>query len=404
VNENKLHFAIEETKDIAIHDLLKLGRTKGYVTYADITDILPPAEQDMDALESAFALLLEAGIPIEDKDPVDEAIDEHAKSDNGSGEKKPGLSETSRQDAIGTQDLVGLYFSDATHHRLLTQEEEVTLSKRIERGIEARRLLSENKFKSPKKRQELLDLIEDGWEARETLITSNARLVISVAKKYMGHGVSFIDLIQEGNIGLMRAAKKFDYKRGYKFSTYATWWIRQAVTRALADQGRTIRVPVHMSDQLSRMFRTQHQLRQDLGRDPTMDELASAIDVSPSKVRDMLRIAKHTLSLEMPTSHEGDSVLGDFIEDVESPDPDELATHTMLAQNLNEVLEMLPPREVRVLQLRYGLPDGKKHTLREIGKKMGVTRERIRQIERQGLNRLRSPKIRHKLRSYLRGF
>ena len=403
MTENKLHFALESTKKIAIQDLLDLGRKKGFVTYADISATLPPAEQDMDALESAFVRLMEAGIPVKENgfqpDKTDDSTAIEDKSDDSSSDQI----DTDLLRDIETRDLVGLYLTDATNHELLSKEEEVSLAKRMECGLAAREELSEKKRRTAKERQELLDQIDDGWKARETLITSNTRLVISVAKKYMGYGVSFLDLIQEGNIGLMRAAKKFDYQRGYKFSTYATWWIRQAVTRALADQGRTIRVPVHLSEQLSKMFRTQHQLRQELDRDPTTEELAEALTVPTSKVQDMMRVAKHTLSLEMPTNHEGDAVLGDFIEDVESPDPNELATQALLAQNLNEILESLPPREVRVLRLRYGIPDGKKHTLREIGQKMGVTRERIRQIERQGLNRLRSPKVRRKLRSYLFG-
>jgi RNA polymerase primary sigma factor len=226
-------------------------------------------------------------------------------------------------------------------------------------------------------------------------------LVISVAKKYIGRGVPFIDLIQEGNIGLMRAAKKYDYQRGYKFSTYATWWIRQAVTRAIADQGRTIRVPVHMSDQLSKMFRIQTRLKQSLGREPKVEELAAALEVTPEKVRNMLRVAQHPLSLEMPTSMEGDAVLGDFVEDRETPNPDESATNNLLRQHLEKILQTLPPREVRILQLRYGLPDGEKHTLQEVGDKMGVSRERVRQIERQALQRLRQPGVRRQLRDYL---
>jgi RNA polymerase primary sigma factor len=243
--------------------------------------------------------------------------------------------------------------------------------------------------------------IEDGWNAREHLITANSRLVISVAKKYMGRGVPFLDLIQEGNIGLIRAAKKFDYRRGHKFSTYATWWIRQAVTRAIADQGRTIRVPVHMGDQINKLLRVQHQLTQRLGRDPSVDELAEALEVTPQKVENMIQVARRPLSLETPTDDEEDSVLGDFIQDDEVPAPDETATYNLLREHLDVVLNGLPPREVRILQLRYGLLDGQAYTLEEVGRKMGVTRERVRQIEAQALSRLRHPAIRRRLREYL---
>ena len=210
-----------------------------------------------------------------------------------------------------------------------------------------------------------------------------------------------MDLIQEGNIGLMRAAKKFKYQRGCKFSTYATGWIRQAVTRVLADQGRTIRVPVHMSEQLTKMFRTQHELRQGLGRDPKVEEIAEVLEVPPTRVQYLMLVAQYPLSLETPTTFEGDSVLGDFIEDAESPSPDETATHSLLRQQLEQVLEELPPREVRIIKLRFGLTDGKKYTLRETGEKMGVTRERIRQIEAKALQRLRQPRIWRKFRGYL---
>jgi RNA polymerase primary sigma factor len=225
--------------------------------------------------------------------------------------------------------------------------------------------------------------------------------VISVAKKYMGRSVPFLDLIQEGNIGLMRATKKFDYHRGNKFSTYATWWIRQAVTRAIADQGRTIRVPVHMGDYINKLYRIQHQLIQRLGREPTVEEMAEALGVSPQKVENIFKVARWPLSLELPTGEEEDSVLGDFIEDDEITPPDEAATYNLLRENLSEVLDGLPLREGRILQLRYGLFDGQAYTLEEIGRKVGVTRERVRQIETQALNRLRAPAIRRKLHDYL---
>ena len=218
----------------------------------------------------------------------------------------------------------------------------------------------------------------------------------------MGRGVPFLDLIQEGNIGLIRAAKKFDYRRGHKFSTYATWWIRQAVTRAIADQGRTIRVPVHMGDQINKLLRVSHQLTQKLGRDPTTEEMAEVLDVTPKKVENMIQVARRPLSLETPTDEEEDSVLADFIHDDDSPAPTETVTQHLLQEHLREVLTSLPPREVRILQLRYGLLDGQSYTLEEVGRKMGVTRERVRQIEAQALSRLRHPGHRKKLIDYLR--
>jgi RNA polymerase primary sigma factor len=217
----------------------------------------------------------------------------------------------------------------------------------------------------------------------------------------MGRGVPFLDLIQEGNIGLIRATKKFDYRRGHKFSTYATWWIRQAVTRSIADQGRTIRVPVHMGDQINKLLRTQHQLIQKLGRNPNVEELAEALDVPPKKVENMIKVSRRPLSLETPTDSEEDSVLGDFIEDDEIPSPEVTATHNLLKEHLVSVMDNLPPREVRILQLRYGILDGQAYTLEEVGRKMGVTRERVRQIEAQALSRLRHPNIKMKLRDYL---
>jgi len=301
---------------------------------------------------------------------------------------------------IETDDTIGLYLKEVSRVPLLTATEEVQLAKRIELGRMARAELARGKV-SPRRRMELRRMIEDGWAAREHLITANSRLVISVAKKYMGRGVPFLDLIQEGNIGLIRATKKFDYRRGHKFSTYATWWIRQAVTRAIADQGRTIRVPVHMGDQINKLLRVQHQLTQRLGRDPSIEELADGLEVTPKKVENMIQVARRPLSLEMPTDDEEDSVLGDFIEDDEAAPPDDTATYNLLREHLTEVLNGLPPREVRILQLRYGLLDGQAYTLEEVGRKMGVTRERVRQIEAQALSRLRHPTIRRKLRDYL---
>jgi RNA polymerase primary sigma factor len=392
-----------EEESPAVARLIEIGRQKSYVTIDDILNFFPEAEQDVDQLEETFAALLSAGIPYVD-DPSTVAPSEEelaAAEEEVEEETRNNVSVDDNYLAnIDTDDTIGLYLKEVGRVPLLTAIEEVELAQRIERGRLAREELARGNV-NPRRRVELQRLIEDGWLAREHLITANSRLVISVAKKYMGRGVPFLDLIQEGNIGLIRAAKKFDYRRGHKFSTYATWWIRQAVTRAIADQGRTIRVPVHMGDQINKLLRVQHQLTQRLGRDPSVDELANSLDVTPQKVENMIQVARRPLSLETPTDDEEDSVLGDFIQDEEVPAPDETATYNLLREHLDTVLNSLPPREVRILQLRYGLLDGQAYTLEEVGRKMGVTRERVRQIEAQALSRLRHPAIRRRLREYL---
>jgi RNA polymerase primary sigma factor len=391
----------EDDEYSVIARLITLGRQKTYVTIDDILHFYPDAEQDVEQLEEAFAALLSAGIPyIEDLSSIEGPSEEELATDEEEEDEEVSGSDVDDLANIDTNDTIGLYLKEVSRVPLLNAKEEVSLAQRIELGRMSREELAKGNVYTHRK-AELRHLIEDGWDAREHLITANSRLVISVAKKYMGRGVPFLDLIQEGNIGLIRATKKFDYRRGHKFSTYATWWIRQAVTRAIADQGRTIRVPVHMGDQINKLLRVQHQLTQRLGREPSVDELAIALDVPPKKVENMIQVARRPLSLETPTDDEEDSVLGDFIEDDQSPPPDETATYNLLREHIEEVLNSLPPREVRILQLRYGLLDGQAYTLEEVGRKMGVTRERVRQIEAQALSRLRHPTIRRKLRDYL---
>ena len=387
----------------AIAGLVQLGRKQGYVTIDDILNFFPEAERDVHKLEEAFAALLTVGIPYVDDADTGGPSDRDLTEDDGGA--KAAKSKADADDNylanIDTDDMIGLYLKEVGRVPLLTAEQEVSLAKRIEKGRLAREVLASGERVTANERAEYRFSVEDGWAAREHLITANSRLVISVAKKYMGRGVPFQDLIQEGNIGLIRAAKKFDYRRGHKFSTYATWWIRQAVTRAIADQGRTIRVPVHMGDQINKLLRIQHQLTQRLGRDPSVEELAEALDVPAKKVENMIQVARRPLSLETPTDDEEDSTLGDFVQDYESPAPDETATYNLLREQLGEVLDGLPPREVRILQLRYGLLDGQAYTLEEVGSKMGVTRERVRQIEAQALSRLRHPLVSRKLKEYL---
>jgi len=386
-----------------IHELIELGHSQGYITFSNILNYFPDAKKDVTSLEKAFASLLEEDIPYLEEDD-EEDLETLIADEGGNGkleeEEDQDQNHKNRLNSIDTNDLIELYFKEAASIPLLSKDEEKDLSKRIERGRLARKEMARGNVPDDR-RAELHQMIEDEWNALDHLITANSRLVISVAKKYMGRGVPFLDLIQEGNIGLMRAAKKFDYLRGYKFSTYATWWIRQAVTRAIADQGRTIRVPVHMGDKISKMFRMQNDLKQSLERDPSIEELADALDEAPEKVQYMMKVARRPLSLEMPTTKEGDAVLGDFVEDLETPLPDETATKHLLKEHLEEVMEALPSREVRILRLRYGVPDGKSHTLQEVGEKVGVSRERVRQIEAQALRRLRQPRIQRILRDYL---
>ncbi len=382
--------------------LLNIGREKSYVTYDDILAAFPDAEKNLEQMEDVFAALADAGIQIVPSE--DEAADQLGYEDDEDEDEYNEHNNENLLEAIEADDTVGLYLKEIGRVPLLTAAQEVDLAQRMERGKAAREMIAEAGAEAleEKERMRLDQMGEDGMAAREHLINANSRLVISVAKKYIGRGVPFLDLIQEGNIGLIRAAKKFDWRRGHKFSTYATWWIRQAVTRAIADQGRTIRVPVHMGDQINRLLRASHQLTQELGRDPTVAELAEALNVTVRKAEQMIQVARRPISLETPTDDEEESVLGDFIPDEDSPAPAEVVTTQMLREQLSEILATLPPREVRILQLRYGLLDGETYTLEEVGKKLGVTRERVRQIEAQALSRLRHPAHARKLRDFLK--
>lgn len=384
----------------AEEQLINLGREKGYVTYEDILSLFPDAEKNMDQLEELFASLSDASVAVVASE--DEAADQAVDDDDDEEDEYNERSNESLIEAIEADDTVGLYLKEIGRVALLTAPQEVDLAQRMERGREAREQIQTGEVTNPEDVERLEFLVDDGMAAREHLINANSRLVISVAKKYIGRGVPFLDLIQEGNIGLIRAAKKFDWRRGHKFSTYATWWIRQAVTRAIADQGRTIRVPVHMGDQINRLLRASHQLTQELGRDPTVAELAEALNVTVRKAEQMIQVARRPISLETPTDDEEESVLGDFIPDEDSPAPAEMVTSQMLREQLSDILDTLPPREVRILQLRYGLLDGETYTLEEVGRKLGVTRERVRQIEAQALSRLRLPAHARKLRDFLK--
>jgi RNA polymerase primary sigma factor len=382
----------------AIEQLLGLGNTQGYVTYDDVMKAVPEAELNIEQLEDALAALIERGIEISDADLVEPVDDQEPKKEEASVETSPADIDLT---AIDVDDSISLYLKEIGRIPLLTAEQEVSLAKRMEAAVDARRRLRTNGRLGRETREELKWIIRDGRAAKEHLIKANSRLVVSVAKKYVGRGVPFLDLIQEGNIGLIRAVKKFDYHRGYKFSTYATWWIRQAVTRAIADQGRTIRVPVHMYEQINRLARVSRQLVQELGRDPTTEEIAGELGVSPKKVERTIKVSQRPLSLEMPVGEEDDSFLGDFIEDSEAPSPTDQASQQLLREQIDDIFASLTPREVRILQLRFGLVDGYSYTLEEVGKKFGVTRERIRQIEAQALGRLRHPSRSRKLRDFL---
>jgi RNA polymerase primary sigma factor len=292
-------------------------------------------------------------------------------------------------------DPVRMYLREIGRVPLLTAEEEVRLAQRMERGKQEK--LRAERTKTPPNRR----YIEDGEEAQRRLTEANLRLVVSVAKKYIGRGMNLLDLIQEGNIGLIRAVEKFDYTKGYKFSTYATWWIRQAITRAIADQARTIRIPVHMVETINRLIRISRRLLQDLGREPTSEEIAEQMEISAEKVREIIKVSQEPVSLETPIGEEEDSHLGDFIEDHTALAPAEAASHQLLKEQVEDVLDSLTERERKVLQLRFGLDDGRSRTLEEVGKEFHVTRERIRQIEAKALRKLRHPSRSRKLKDYL---
>jgi RNA polymerase primary sigma factor len=406
---------LQDKKELLRAQLIKKAQEQGTITYDDILSLLPDAERDITLLDDVMESLVDSGIEVVasgqmdtripddltldhpddfmDEDDMDLAmvdIDEDITTDAG------------YQQALDTDDVVGLYLKEAGRVPLLTAEEEVSLAKRMEAAELAKEQLEEyGDDLSMDDAYTLREVVADGEAAQEHLIRANARLVISVAKKYIGRGVPFLDLIQEGNIGLIRATNKFEYRRGHKFSTYATWWIRQAVSRAVADQGRTIRVPVHMGDQLNRMRRVQLNLIQELGREPSIEELAVGMETTPDKIENLLEIARHPVSLETPIDEEGDSTFGDFVEDVNSPAPtEEVATH-LLHEQLQTALNRLPPREAQILKLRYGLEDGRVYTLEEVGQTIGVTRERVRQLEAQALNRLRQSSAHVILRDYL---
>ncbi|MCY3799655.1 MAG: sigma-70 family RNA polymerase sigma factor [Chloroflexi bacterium] len=410
--------------------LIEKSRKQGFVTYSDILELMPDVESDVALLDDLMDSLLEAGIevlPGPAKTEDDAADDDDAKvakphsdalvadTDDQEDDERDALLKVLKKDltadagyqaALDTDDVVGLYLKEAGRVPLLTAQEEVMLAKRMEAAEFARERLEDCDLEpiielSWSEEQGLRETMMDGEKAQEHLIRANARLVISVAKKYIGRGVPFLDLIQEGNIGLIRATNKFEYQRGHKFSTYATWWIRQAVSRAVADQGRTIRVPVHMGDQLNRMRRVQLQLLQELGREPKIDELALGMDTTPDKVENLLEISRRPVSLETPIDDEGDSTFGDFVEDSNSPAPsEEVATHLLHVQ-LQQALDKLPAREAQILRLRYGLADGRVYTLEEVGQTIGVTRERVRQLEAQALNRLRQSSAHVILKDYL---
>ena len=369
-------------KQIAEKNLIQKGKKKGVLTHKEILDTLETIELEPEEIDEFYQKLEDLNIDIiGDKEEIeeieviedpDELITDVDDTDIEVDEESKG--DISLPKGVSVDDPVRMYLKEIGKIPLLTTEEEIELAKRMENGDE---------------------------EAKRKLAEANLRLVVSIAKKYVGRGMLFLDLIQEGNLGLMKAVEKFEYKKGFKFSTYATWWIRQAITRAIADQARTIRIPVHMVETINKLVRVQRQLVMELGRDPTPEEIAAEMEMEVDKVREIMKIAQEPVSLETPIGEEEDSHLGDFIPDEEILAPADAATFTMLKEQLIEVLDSLTPREQKVLKLRFGLEDGRARTLEEVGKEFDVTRERIRQIEAKALRKLRHPSRSKKLKDFL---
>lgn len=360
-------------KKSAIHDLIELGKTKGRLTESEITDVLEEIEFDAEQMEKLYDTLESQNIEI--VDDIDEpSLDDLADEDIEEVPKDENIDIALSTEGIAIDDPVKVYLKEIGRVPLLSSDEEIQLAKRMAEGDPA---------------------------ARKRLSEANLRLVVSIAKRYVGRGMQFLDLIQEGNLGLIKAVEKFDYTKGYKFSTYATWWIRQAITRAIADQARTIRIPVHMVETINKVVRVERQLLQELGRQPQANEIAAQMGMSVEKVREIMKVAQEPVSLETPIGEEEDSHLGDFIPDDDAPAPADAASHTMLREQLGDVLKSLTPREEKVLRLRFGLDDGRPRTLEEVGKEFNVTRERIRQIEAKALRKLRHPSRSKKLKDFL---
>jgi RNA polymerase primary sigma factor len=392
-----------------IEKIVKTARREGSITAADLAEHLSVLEIDSDQADAVYQRLLDAGVDIvEEEDVHEEELEVEA--DKEEEVVAPDAEVTRRKERrevdqaykAPTNDPVRMYLKEIGRVPLLTAQEEVDLAKRIEAGENATTELIAADGKLPTDQRIELRMTErDGMQAKRHLVEANLRLVVSIAKRYVGRGMAFLDLIQEGNLGLIRAVEKFDYEKGFKFSTYATWWIRQAITRAIADQARTIRIPVHMVETINKLVRIQRQLLQDLGREPTAEEIGSQMEIGPQKVREIQKISQEPVSLEAPIGEEEDSSLGDFIEDSEAVVPLERASFKLLQEQLESVLTTLSEREKEVIRLRFGLVDGQPRTLEDVGKKFGVTRERIRQIESKTLSKLRHPSRSQKLRDYL---
>ncbi len=388
----------DDARSELLQELLTRSETQGYVTYEDIVEVIAD-DIDEQTIESVLEDLEDLGVEVrptgeEEDDPVLQVVAKLGEDE----EDDDALADIS---AVSADDPVGLYFRQMAQEPLLTAEEEIELAKIIEAGKKARAKLEKSTNLSVQERAELVLAMERAQEAREHLGRANTRLVVSIAKRYMGQGLPFPDLIQEGNVGLMRAVDKYDYERGNRFSTYATWWIRQAITRALAQKTRTIRIPLHMTERIRQMYRTAQVLEQELGRRPTPEEIAEEMNLPADSVRGMMDASQHAIALERPVGDEGDSEFGDFIEDQDTPEPDEAAAHHLLQETIEEVLSELTPRQAHILRLRFGLGGGEQHTLEEIANKFGLSRERIRQLEKEALRRLRHPRLAHNLRDYL---
>jgi RNA polymerase primary sigma factor len=391
--------------------LLNDGLEQGYITYDQILAALPHVENDLSLLETILEEAQSMGIPVfENEDEASNAMGSEEEPDldelESDASYRPSSPVAHRAPLfdlsnVPIDDSVGLYFREMGQQQLLTAEEEVHLAMEIEAGRAAEETIATALELTDDQLDDLQRIKEIGEAARAHLIRANTRLVVSIAKKYRGRGLQFLDLIQEGNVGLMKAVEKYDYRRGNRFSTYATWWIRQAVTRALANHGRTIRIPAHLGGRISKLYQVAQELEQEYGRQPTAEEIAENMELPAERVRWMLRTSRQPVHLERPVGDESDAELGDFIEDIEAPPPAEMVANKMLTEELGDILDQLTPREARILRLRYGLQDGESRTLKEVGEMFGLSRERIRQLEKEALRKLRHPNFAGHLRQYL---